>query len=405
MSAKHILKKIMPRQLFLVYYWVVELLWAALYGFPARGMKVLVITGTKGKSSTAYLATRIFEDVGIPIALLSTIEFRIKGKGKLNDLKMTQPGRKTLQSFLRRARSAGVTHVIAEVTSEGIMQSRHRFLFASTALFTNLSPEHIEAHGGFERYKAAKQRLFQEVARRGSRGTIIVNADDPHAESFKMRGERRLITYRLKDSSTKLKLHLPGEYNQYNALAAMTLAESEGISRSQCLQTLASMTNIPGRGEYINEGQNFSVIVDYAHTPDSLKQFYGAVAARHPKARMICVLGSAGGGRDAWRRPELGKIAAEYCDVSIITNEDPYAEDPQKIIDEVKNGAVQVAASNKHNVLTILDRREAIARAIHEAYKGDVVVITGKGSEQKLMTADGPIDWDDRVEARRMLRA
>ena len=429
---KDLLKKLVPKKLIALYYWVVEFLWALRYGFPARGMKVLAITGTKGKSSTAYLAARIFEEAGKEVALLSTIEFRLKGQSELNRLKMTQPGRKELQSFLSRAKKSGAEYVIAEVTSEGTAQMRSRFLFPRTALFTNLSPEHIEAHGGFEQYKAVKRSIFEDAASRKD-GTVIVNLDDPHKKDFLLAEASRKLTYGIEKRPAKttdreldthgvihkrrphilfrvdgvdVSLFIPGKYNVYNALAAIALGKSEGIDAKIAAAGLKRITGIPGRAEYIVEGQDFSVIVDYAHTPDSLEKFLSNIKYHHKTGRKMIVLGSAGGGRDTWRRPEMGKLAVKYCDHAIFCNEDSFKQDPMEIIEEIKAGAEKYVSEHdtEHTFEVVVDRREAIEKAVSLAKKGDVVMVTGKGTEQKMVIASGPIPWDDRTVAREAIK-
>jgi len=207
----------------------------------------------------------------------------------------------------------------------------------------------------------------------------------------------------------ELSLQIVGEFNLSNAIAAIKTAEIYGIPFDISRRALEKIKSIPGRMEFINEGQNFKVIVDYAHTPDSLVAVYETVEkykleSKNPNAKMICILGSAGGGRDKWKRPEMGKIVTEYCDEIILTNEDPYDENPEAILEEIASGFSQVS-SFKFQVSKIIDRREAIRKALRLAKEDDVVIMTGKGSESLMMMKNGrSISWDDRQVAREEIR-
>jgi UDP-N-acetylmuramoyl-L-alanyl-D-glutamate--2,6-diaminopimelate ligase len=272
-----------------------------------------------------------------------------------------------------------------EVTSEGIRQHRHQFIDFDVAVFTNLAPEHIESHGSFEKYRAAKGKLFQ-----ATKNIHIINLDDPHADYFWQFPAITKIGYKKQDFEKfqPLSLKLPGEFNIYNALAAIYFALSQGIDLKTCQRALEKVEGIPGRMEIVIK-EPFQAIVDYAHTPDALEKVYKTI-----NGRKICVLGSAGGGRDRWKRPKMGEIASKYCDEIILTNEDPYDENPSQILSQIKSGI----PDTKHQILdTILDRREAIKKALNLARPGDTVIITGKGCEPWLCVENGKkIPWDDR---------
>ncbi|MBI1971546.1 MAG: UDP-N-acetylmuramoyl-L-alanyl-D-glutamate--2,6-diaminopimelate ligase [Candidatus Wildermuthbacteria bacterium] len=377
---KAMLKRFIPAFAFSWYHFLFALLGAIVFLFPARKLIVIGVTGTNGKSTTVEMIAKIFEAAGIKTASLSSVRFKIGGKQWRNTLKMTMPGRFFIQKFLRQAVNGGCTHAIVEATSEGIVQHRHRFLNFHTAVFTNLSPEHIERHGSFEKYKEAKGKLFQAVKK-----VHVINVDDPNAGYFLQFPAEKVIRYSLADAKNiQLNLKLLGEFNMYNALAAISVAEELGIPPDVSKRALETMEGVPGRMEVV-VSEPFRVVVDYAFTPAALEKVYKTLMPR------ICVLGAAGGGRDKWKRPVLGKLAATHCREVIVTNEDPYEEDPQKIIDEVAAGAENKA------VLKILDRREAIAKALSLAQPGDTVVITGKGFENSIAVAGGKkIPWDDR---------
>ena len=379
MRLKNLIKKIIPLFLLEFYHYLLAGIGAFLYGFPSLKLTVIGVTGTSGKTTVVELCANIFQEAGFKTASMSSIKFKIGDKEQENKLKMTMPGRMKVQRFLSQANKAECKYVVLEVTSEGIKQFRHKFIDFDVAVFTNLSPEHIEAHGSFEKYRAAKAKLFQQTKK-----IHIINIDDKNAEHFLKYPAEKKIEYGINDSNL-LPEHfgLLGKFNLYNAIAATKIATSQGISLETCKRALEKVKGVPGRMEIIVR-QSFTVIVDYAHTPEALEQVYKTLSDR----RMICVLGSCGGGRDKWKRPVLGKIAAEYCQEVIVTNEDPYDENPMDIIN-------QVAADT--NAKKILDRKQAIKKAIELAKPGDVVVITGKGSEPWMCVAKGKkIPWSDK---------
>ena len=382
-----------------------------IYRRPSRHIYVIGITGTKGKSSTTEFVNAVLEGAGKKTAILSTIRFKVGDKTRPNKYKMTMPGRFFTQKFLHDAVKEKCEYAIIEMTSEGARFYRHLGVELDALIFTNLSPEHIESHGSFKKYKEAKLRLVKQLAK--SKKPIrlsIANIDNEHASSFLISPVEKNIGYSMKNvhilsetsistmidfHGTKINIPLPGKFNVSNAIAALTLAQELNISLDDAKKGIESLSIIRGRVERIDEGQNFSVIVDYAHTDDSLRKLYETF----PSSRKIAVLGGTGGGRDSWKRPILGKIADEYCDEIIVTNEDPYDEDPLKIINEVASGVT------KHASKIIVDRREAIAHAISIARAGDTILITGKGTDPYIMGPRGTkIVWDDATVAREELK-
>jgi UDP-N-acetylmuramoyl-L-alanyl-D-glutamate--2,6-diaminopimelate ligase len=328
------------------------------------------------------------EEAGFKVASLSSVRFKIGEKEKENTLKMTMPGRFKIHKFLKEAVKEKCQYVVLEVSSEGIRQHRHRFIDFNVALITNLSPEHIESHGGFENYKKAKGELFKAVKK-----VHIVNGDDKNAEYFlQFPAEKKYIFGWGKGDVTSRDVNfdfpLPGRFNKYNAMAAMCVGLSQGISLDVCKKALMKAKGVPGRMEEVIS-EPFKVIVDYAVTPDALEQLYQTIKELYSPSRIIAVFGACGGGRDKWKRPAFGKIAAKYCQEIIVTNEDPYDEDPMEIIN-------QVAAGTEGKARKILDRREAIREALRLASPGDVVVITGKGCEPWIITSKGKIPWSDK---------
>jgi UDP-N-acetylmuramoyl-L-alanyl-D-glutamate--2,6-diaminopimelate ligase len=408
-------KKIIPKKLFRtlqpVYHRGLAILSATLHRYPSRAIKVIVITGTKGKTSTTEVVNAILEEAGYNTAVLGTLRFKIGKDNRPNMYKMSVPGRFFVQKFLRQAVDAGCQVAVIEMTSEGAKQFRHKGIDMDTLIFTNLSPEHIESHGSFEKYKEAKLSIARALSGSHKRPrTIIANNDDPHGESFLAVHADVKLPYSIMDvtiiEETETKstfiydgvrfcIHLPGRFNIYNALSGLTLAHSMGIETEVSKRALEKLSQIRGRLERVEEGQNFSVIVDYAHTADSLEKVYNVYCG----ARKIAVLGGTGGGRDGEKRKIMGSIAEEHCEHIILTNEDPYDEDPMKIIDDVAKGITHKTP------LKILDRREAIAKAFSLATLGDIVIITGKGTDPYIMEARGmKTPWDDATVAREELK-
>ncbi|MDD5144578.1 MAG: UDP-N-acetylmuramoyl-L-alanyl-D-glutamate--2,6-diaminopimelate ligase [Candidatus Pacebacteria bacterium] len=391
---KELIKRFIPPFLLSWYHYLLVFSGALVYGFPSRKLIVIGVTGTKGKSTVVEFCHQIFLEAGFKVASLSSIRFKINNAEKPNNLKMTMPGRLKIQKFLKEAVVSGCKFAILEVTSEGIIQHRHRFINFNTAVFTNLSPEHIERHGGFENYKKAKGRLFQAV-----KGVHIINRDDKYSDYFMQFSARKKYTYGLEQGdinnrALELKIKLLGSFNTYNALAAISAGVSQGINLGVCKKAVEKIEGLPGRMEVVAE-RPFRIIVDYAHVPDALEKVYKSFEF----SRKICVLGSAGGGRDKWKRPKMGEIAENHCQEIILTNEDPYDEDPEKITQEIISGI-----KDKKKVRIILDRREAIREAITSAMIGDAVLTTGKGCEPWMCVKGGKkIPWDDRKIAKEEL--
>ncbi|MCK9345136.1 MAG: UDP-N-acetylmuramyl-tripeptide synthetase [Candidatus Pacebacteria bacterium] len=409
-----IIKKIIPRNIFRAfqpaYHYLFALLAATIYRFPSRHIGVIAITGTKGKTSTTEIVSAILEEAGYRTALAGTLRFKIGEDEERNLYKMTIPGRFFVQRFLRRAVNAKCDWVIIEMTSEGARQFRHKFIDFDALIFTNLSPEHIESHGSFENYKEAKLSIAQALAKSPKRPRIIVaNADNEYAKEFLAVDAETKTTYSLKDAEpytlkkddttftfmgAPLEAHLSGAFNLSNILAGISFARTQNIAPEVIRRALEKFHGIRGRVERVNQGQEFDVVVDYAHTPDSLEKVYEVFQ----DSRKICVLGGTGGGRDSWKRPAMGAIASAHCDEIILTDEDPYDEDPQKIVEEIREGI------EEGKVEIIMDRRAAIAKALSFAKTGDAVIITGKGTDPYIMGPNGTkTPWDDATVAKEEL--
>jgi UDP-N-acetylmuramoyl-L-alanyl-D-glutamate--2,6-diaminopimelate ligase len=441
---KKIIKKIVPKFIIFWYHYFLVFGAAFFYHFPSRHLVVIGITGTKGKTTVAEMLSSFLEKTGKRTAMVNSLRFKLAEKSWPNNTKITMPGRFFIQKFLYRAWRRKIHYAIVEVTSEGVKQFRHKFIDFDLAVLTNLQPEHLEAHGGsMEKYRQAKEELFIALGTRRKHINVcdrvgqfeeavkkssIVNVDDGAASFFLRHPAEKKIGFGLKKKDggigelitpqnysfsgqgitfelegLKFISPLRGEFNLFNILAAIAAGEALNIPMSVMKEVVAEFDGLPGRLEEIKCGQDFKVFVDYAHTPDSLIAVYETVRKEAPRGagRMICVLGGTGGGRDKWKRPAMGKIASQYCDEIIITNEDPYDEDPRQIMEEVAVGV----KLNKHPFKIIEDRREAIQEGLGLCQKGDCFIITGKGSEQVMAVQGGQkIPWDDRKEARETLQ-
>jgi UDP-N-acetylmuramoyl-L-alanyl-D-glutamate--2,6-diaminopimelate ligase len=399
-SVLYHLKRLIPTSLFLAvqppYHYVLAFVGALMYRFPSKEITIIGVTGTKGKSSVVELINAIFEADGKRTAVCGTIRFKIGEKSERNLFKMTMPGRFFMQKFLRDAVNAGCEVAVVEMTSEGVKQFRHKFIHLDALVFTNLSPEHIESHGSYEKYVAAKLQLARGLEASQKRPRyMIANRDDEHGEDFLAATVEYSLPYGLSDlelhtlnkddislvlEGTTIRVPLIGLFNVYNALAAITCARAFGVPLKTIYNALTNLAPIKGRVERFKAPKHaerrITAVVDYAHTPDSLDKLYKAF----DKERKICVLGNTGGGRDKWKRPEMGRIAGEYCERVILTNEDPYDEDPQKIVEEMARGI-----EDESKLTIIMDRRKAIRTALTEAPDGSVVIISGKGTDPYIM--------------------
>ena len=436
-SPLRTLRAVLPKRLENIlissYHSALAFLGAVFYAFPSRQLVVIGITGTKGKTTTAELVNRILEEAGHKTALSGTLRFKVGSESRQNYYKMTMPGRFFLQKFLRDAVNSGCTHAIIEMTSEGAAQHRHRHIDLNALVVTNIAPEHIESHGSYENYLDAKLSIARALAKSSkSNRVLVVNADDTETPKFIAAAAGvSTLTYSLKNAGTiktteggsdftfsEVSMHTPlrGQFNIANALAAATLAKHLGVDPQTIKQAVEKLSVIRGRMEeiyiedtlpYLPADKSFSVIVDYAHTKDSLEAVYQSLGQK----RKICVFGGTGGGRDRWKRPLMGGIAARYCAYILLTDEDPYDENPSTIVSEIKSGidygnkerAKRGEAPRRCDI--IMDRREAIRMAVLTAEKDDVVIITGKGTDPFIMGPKGTkTPWSDAEVARDAIR-
>jgi UDP-N-acetylmuramoyl-L-alanyl-D-glutamate--2,6-diaminopimelate ligase len=370
------------------------------YGNASQKLTVIGVTGTKGKSTVTELIAAILRANGHTVASLSTIQFSYGDTTERNLYKMTQPGRWFTQRFFHQAVTKDCTHAVVELTSEGVLQSRHRFIELDALVFTNLTPEHIESHGSFAAYKTAKLEIANQLVRSVKRPRYIVaNTDNEHGKDFLATPVEHQLPYSLKDltlytlhrdgvslifneddKERTIRVPLIGKFNVYNALAAITITRALGVPLATIEKAFRTLPPIHGRVEPFSatlaDGRNVTAVVDYAHTPDSLTQLYEAFKS-YP---CIGVLGNTGGGRDTWKRPEMGAIAERYCQEIILTNEDPYDENPRAIVEAMREGMTTEAP-----VSIIMDRRTAIRTALEHCPDGGYVLITGKGTDPYIM--------------------
>jgi UDP-N-acetylmuramoyl-L-alanyl-D-glutamate--2,6-diaminopimelate ligase len=411
----------------LLYHKVLAVVAAIWYRFPAKRMHVIAVTGTKGKTTTVNLIAGILAESGQKVGMISTIMFRIGEKSWANISKQTTLSPFAMQKLLRRMLDEQCKYVVLEVSSHAISQSRIWGIPVDTALITNMGQDHLEYHGSFEAYLKAKGELFKSLNASFRKPHIpkvaILNKDDAYFDYFDQfaadrkffyglnEGIVRAINLNFKPEGTQLdliipngqvhvNLSLPGEGNVYNALAAVCACLSGDLTADMIKAALERANQIPGRFEHVECGQKYSVIVDYAHTTESLEQLL-ALYKGICKGRLILVFGATGGGRDKAKRPEMGRMADKYADLIVVTNDDPYEESQIEIVDQISDG---INRKEGEKFWQILDRRQAIRLALLQAREGDIVVIAGKGCEEVQAIGGVMIPWDDRQVVREILQ-
>jgi UDP-N-acetylmuramoyl-L-alanyl-D-glutamate--2,6-diaminopimelate ligase len=393
----------------------------AWFGRPSEGLEVIGVTGTDGKTTTCYLAVAALQAGGKRPGMIGTVAIRVGDEVRSNDDRYTTPEALELQALLAEMVEAGNDSVVMEATSHGLAQSRVRNCRFRVAIVTNVTSEHLEFHGTLEAYRAAKAKLVEEAP------IAILNADDPAFGYFRDRARERVVSYgtdprahvRATEIQTRadgtsfnaatetwsgeVHLQLPGAFNVHNALAALALAEVEGVDPAVAADGLGEVSSIPGRMERIDAGQPFGVVVDYAHTADSLAKVLSTLRPL-TAGRLIVVFGSAGE-RDRVKRPAMGKVAAELADLAVVTDEDPRLEDGHAINEAIAEGARTTGARDRMDLWVIDDRRAAIAHAIGLASVGDMILLAGKGHEGSMFYANEKRWWDEREVARQELAA
>ena len=410
---KSLLEKIpFYNQAVLPYHYAQSLFAGIKYGFPGKHLRVIGVTGTNGKTTTAFMIWQMLNHAGHKTGLMTTVAWGVdKLNPELNH--MTTVDAITLNKRINNIKNQGAEFLVLEVTSHALAQFRTLGIPIEIAAFTNLTHDHLDYHKTFAAYRAAKGKLFKKA------NLSILNADDSATSHYKTTA-KNYITYGIKHGQNRaqniklsvngvkysvgdmsIETHIPGEFNVYNSLAAALVGEKLGLTPKQIHDGILSLESVEGRMNIVDEGQPFTVIVDYAHAPDALEKVFASVKGH--KGKIISVHGGAGR-RDPSTRPIRGKILAEHSDIVIITEDDSRDEDPAKIAQGFVDGAISAGKELNKNLFVELDRAKAIKMAITKAKKGDLVLILGKGHEKTILRADGPHDFEDIKVARKFLK-
>ncbi len=424
---KRLLKKLVPNFVFRNYYYSLAVLSSLIYGFPSKKMIIIGVTGTKGKTSTINFIWSALNAGGYKTGIISTANIRIGDREVLNKYHMTMPGRFVINSLLREMLDEGCKFCIIETTSEGIKQYRNVGIVYDIAVFTNLYPEHLQSHdNSFDNYKRTKSKLFSDLSKysktidnKNIERIIITNNDSEHSDFYSQFSSDKKFTFSINNKSDfkadnissnaerikfsvnggEFSLNILGSFNIYNALPAIIISREFGISNSSIQKGFDNLLTIPGRMEKITSGQNFCVIVDYAHEKESMTNVLATANSikQSPNNKIIVLLGAEGGGRDKAKRPIMGKICAQMADYVIVANVDPYDDDPRVILEDIARSSELNGKIRNKDLFVIEDRRLAIRKALSLAHNNDIVIITGKGAEQSMIIDGRSIPWDDRT--------
>lgn len=401
---------------------------AAFYGHPSRQLSVVGVTGTDGKSTTVWLIHQLLEALGKPSGFISTVQMRSEDRVVANPLRQSTPEAPEIQRLLHRMIEGGNSYAVIEATSHGLSAQTGRLADVefTAGVCTNISHEHLEFHGSFERYRSDKANLFRALP---AHGFGVVNLNDPSHQYLADRALSPVFRYGLGNPQADLwaevgqadlggsllmlhhagqelsgRFHLPGSYNVENLLAAaLTVLKLDSLGLADLAEAIPKLRGVPGRMERIDRGQPFRVMVDYAHTPQSFAELLPLVR-QHTEGRLIAVFGSAGE-RDTAKRPLQGELAARFCEIVILADEDPRGEKPCEILEQIAAGCLREDPGRRQgeSLLLIPDRREAIGRAFSLARKADTVLLLGKGHERSIIYADGPIPWLEAEVVREIL--
>ena len=424
--VKEALKRLFPESVLLLFHKWKAVFAAILFGHPSRRLVVIGITGTKGKSTTANFLWSILHAAGKSAGLIGTANIRIGEEELLNHYHMTMPSPFIIQNLFRKMIAQKCEYVILEVTSEGIKQSRHLGIDFDVVVFTNLSPEHLPSHqNSYKQYRLEKEKLFKKLLVSGQKTVggkkvekiSVVNIGNPEGIHFQKFYAPKKITFGMgvqADFSAQVKsttlektvfslqdrdfaIRLLGDKNAENALCALSIARGLGISWEHVAKGLERIREIPGRMECIQIFP-YTVFVDYAHEEKSMSFIMEtAQKIRREGRKIIVLLGAEGGGRDPSKRTKMGKIVGEMADFVVISNVDPYEDNPESIAEDIALAVEKTGKTRGENFFVVLDRREGIHKALSLANEGDIVFITGKGAEQSI-TIDGVSSpWDDRI--------
>lgn len=438
------MKKLVPQSIKNIYHLGQAILANFWYGFPSQKIKVIGVTGTNGKTTTVQMITKILEEAGKKVAMASTINFRINGLEEKNLSHYTTESSFAIQNFIKKSVQEKCEYLVLETSSHSIDQYRVWGINYHTAVITNITREHLDYHKTMESYRKVKLKLFEKVK------TAVVNLDMENPEEFMKLNTTNKFGYTICHSEprechseldsesgsriksgmtsgdveilkaenielgidgskyeisvqggpalgwqdTNFKLNIPGIFNIENALAATCVGLSENISLEAISKTLEKIKGVPGRMEYVENDRGLDIVVDFALTPDALDKLFGfLLKTKKSDSKIIAVFGSCGE-RDRGKRPMMGEIVSQYADFVIVTNDEPYHEDPNKIIEEIAAGITNKKENG--SFWKIPDRREAIQRALEIAKSGDIIAVTGMGAEESMVVGDEKIPWNDR---------
>ena len=406
---KRFLSGLLPQWLKNIYHLGCAVLACLFYGFPGKKLRVIGVTGTNGKTTTTQFIARILSEAGKKVAMASTINFQIGEQSWVNASKFTTMSPWKLQKFLRDAVKEDCEYAVIETSSHALDQNRVWGIPYEIAVMTNVTREHLDYHKTMENYREAKCRLFRRAKE------MVINLDMEDPTFFCGTKEKKSLSYSTKNSQaqilahdvsldfkgtefevdgTHIHLRIPGLFNIENALAALGVARLLGIDMAVAARALESVTGVPGRMELIPNHMNADILIDYAVTPDAFEKLYASILPlKIPGSKIIHVFGACGE-RDRGKRPHMGEIASSYADIIILTNEDPFYEDPEQIIDDIEKG---VTKKKDKDYFRIFDRREAIHRALSMAEIGDIVLVTGKGAEVTMALGDKRVEWSERT--------
>jgi UDP-N-acetylmuramoyl-L-alanyl-D-glutamate--2,6-diaminopimelate ligase len=418
------IKKLVPQKIKNIYHLCQAVLANLIYGFPSRHIKIIGITGTNGKTTTCQMIKAILDEAGFKTALASSLNFKIGREEWLNETKFTTLSSFYVQRFIKNAVAEKCGYLILEVSSHSLDQKRIWGINFETAVITNITREHLDYHKNMEKYRKAKCKLFKKAR------TAVINLDMENSKDFLDCPAEKKYGYATKNKKPDMEnkninfikaenikngingsdfkidnfdffIHLPGLFNVENALAAIGAGISQGIDLKIASRALVKISGVPGRFERVPNNLGIKIIIDYAVTPDSLEKLYSLIKEILKNGKIISVFGSCGE-RDRGKRPLMGSVVEKYADYIILTNEDPYHEDPWRIIDEIAKGI----NNKKENVnfWKIMDRREAIKKALRLTGPGDILVVTGKGVETSMAIGSKKVPWNDRQVIQELLR-
>jgi len=415
---KKLIPKVLREKLLPIYHWFRAVFAATRYGFPTHGMIIVGITGTNGKTTTANMIGKILTDAGYKTGIFSSAVVQVDDDWQDSAMKLTTEDVFVLNRKFKEMQLAGVTHLVLETSSHAIMQHRIFGVHYSGAVFTNLSQDHLDYHHNMEAYARTKAKLFRKA-----KDFLVLNIDDEWFDYMLQKPATMITTYgkdadadlqitdvdvhhkgasaNLVSEDGELKIHtkLSGDFNIYNAAAAVATCRKLGLEDKQITAGLDALQSVPGRMERIDEGQSFNVIVDHAHTPDSLDNLLKALKSV-TKGKLMLLLG-ADGERDSGKRGPLGEVAAKYCDHVVVADQEPYGDPPAPIRKDIIDG---LKKAEYNDFTEVADRKKAIDTLLKMAKKDDTVVLAGMGNQKYRGTAKGKEKWDEREVARKMLK-